>query len=128
MLYGLAVARRPAYEQTRVIVTEGYMDVIALAQAGLPETVAPLGTALTESQLHELWRLAAEPLLCFDGDEAGRRAAARAADRALPLLQPGRSLRFVVLPSGEDPDSLVARWRRDGNDQAARGGTAARRG
>ncbi len=108
VLYGLATARRPAHERGRVIVTEGYMDVIALAQADFPEAVAPLGTALTESQLHELWRLAAEPLLCFDGDEAGRRAAARAAERALPLLQPGRSLRFVVLPAGEDPDGLIA--------------------
>lgn len=83
------------------------MDVIALAKAGFTESVAPLGTALTESQMHELWRMAPEPLLCFDGDNAGQRAAWRAAERALPLLEPGRSLRFVMLPRGEDPDSLI---------------------
>lgn len=83
------------------------MDVIALAQAGFPAAVAPLGTALTEEQLRELWRLAPEPVLCLDGDAAGQRAAARAADRALPLLRPGCSLRFVTLPVGEDPDSLL---------------------
>jgi len=88
-------------------VTEGYMDVIALAQAGIEYAVAPLGTALTEQQLEELWKLAPEPILCFDGDAAGMRAAARAADRALPLLQPGRSLRFVTLPDGQDPDDLI---------------------
>ena len=106
-LYGLATARAAAHEKGRVIVTEGYMDVIALAQAGLAEAVAPLGTALTESHLHMLWRLAAEPVLCFDGDGAGARAAVRAAERALPLLAPERSLAFVTLPAGEDPDSLV---------------------
>lgn len=83
------------------------MDVIALDQAGLRHAVAPLGTALTEDQMAELWRLAPEPVLCFDGDEAGQRAAHRAAERALPLLKPGHSLRFVELPAGEDPDSLV---------------------
>ena len=107
LLYGLATARRAARDTGRVIVAEGYTDVIALARAGFLESVAPLGTALTESQLHELWRMAAEPVLCFDGDDAGRRAAARAAERALPLLQPGKSLRFVTLPPGQDPDSLV---------------------
>ena len=107
VLYGLATARRAAHDRGRVIVAEGYMDVIALAQAGLAETVAPLGTALTESHLHGLWNLAAEPVLCFDGDDAGRRAAVRAAERALPLLVPGKSLSFVTLPAGEDPDSLV---------------------
>ena len=90
-----------------VIVAEGYMDVIALHGAGFTGAVAPLGTALTEDQLGELWKLADEPYLCFDGDNAGRRAAQRAADRALPLLRPGKSLRFVALPAGEDPDSLI---------------------
>jgi len=90
-----------------VIVTEGYMDVIALHRAGFGTAVAPLGTALTETQLHELWKLSPEPVLCFDGDTAGQRAALRALDRALPLLQPGRSLRFATLPAGEDPDSLI---------------------
>src|SRR5262249_18434523 len=79
----------------------------ALHGAGFTGAVAPLGTALTEGQLGELWKLADEPILCFDGDNAGRRAAQRAAGRALPLLRPGKSLRFVSLPAGEDPDSLI---------------------
>ena len=107
-LFGLDNARKSAYDAGRVIVTEGYMDVIVLAQAGLNETVAPLGTALTESHIAQLWKLADEPVLCFDGDKAGLRAAGRAAERALPLLAPEKSLRFVTLPAGEDPDSLVS--------------------
>ncbi len=107
VLYGWATARRAAHDKDRIIVTEGYTDVIALARAGFSESVAPLGTALTESQLHELWRIAPEPLLCFDGDAAGQRAAWRAAERALPMLVPGQSVRFVTLPTGEDPDSLI---------------------
>jgi DNA primase len=90
-----------------VIAAEGYMDVIALSQAGFAAAVAPLGTALTEDQLAELWRLAPEPVLCLDGDQAGQRAAFRAMERALPLLRPGKSLRFALLPQGEDPDSLL---------------------
>ena len=90
-------------------VVEGYMDAVALFEAGVETAVAPLGTALGEEQLALLWRAADEPVLCFDGDEAGRRAALRAAERALPLLAPGRSLRFALLPAGEDPDSLVRR-------------------
>jgi DNA primase len=90
-----------------VIVTEGYMDVIALHRAGFATAVAPLGTALTEFQLQELWRLEPEPILCFDGDAAGQRAATRALYRALPFLRAGQSLRFATLPSGEDPDSLI---------------------
>ncbi len=85
------------------------MDVIALHQAGFAGAVAPLGTALTEDQLDELWRLSPMPVLCFDGDAAGARAAARAAELALPLLAPERSLRLAGLPAGEDPDTLVAR-------------------
>ncbi len=108
LLYGLAVARKPAHDAGEVIVAEGYMDVIALHRAGFRNAVAPLGTALTEDQMRELWRLAPEPLVCFDGDDAGRRAAMRAAERVLPLLESGRSLRFVYLPAGEDPDSLIA--------------------
>ncbi|MSP88007.1 MAG: DNA primase [Alphaproteobacteria bacterium] len=107
VLYGLAQARAAARESGALVVVEGYMDVIALAQAGLRAAVAPLGTALTEDQIAELWRLAPEPVLCFDGDAAGQRAAARAIERALPLLAPGRSLGFVTLPPGEDPDTLV---------------------
>lgn len=108
VLYGHALARETARKSDEVIVTEGYMDVIALARAGFHNAVAPLGTALTADQLQALWRLAPEPLLCFDGDAAGQRAANRAAERALPLLQPGQSLRFIAMPAGEDPDSLVA--------------------
>jgi DNA primase len=121
VLYGWSAARAGAarslpsgaavmagrVEQPGIIVTEGYMDVIALHRAGFPTAVAPLGTALTEVQLEELWRLDPEPVLCFDGDDAGRRAAARALYRALPLLRAGQSLRFATLPSGEDPDSLI---------------------
>ncbi|MCZ6511456.1 MAG: DNA primase, partial [Alphaproteobacteria bacterium] len=107
VLYNWAQALEAARGAGTVIVVEGYTDVIALAQAGLPHTVAPLGTALTEEQILALWRMVDEPVLCFDGDNAGQRAAFRAAERALPLLQPGKSLRFVTLPAGEDPDSLV---------------------
>jgi DNA primase len=106
-LYGLAQARKAARDKGEVIVAEGYMDVIALSQGGFAEAVAPLGTALTEEHLKELWRLAPEPILCFDGDAAGQRAAARAAERALPHLQPGFSLRFALLPAGLDPDDLI---------------------
>lgn len=98
----------PASRQTgRVIVVEGYMDVIALAQAGFHDAVAPLGTALTEQQIQMLWRMTEKPLLCFDGDNAGQKAAMRAAGRALPLLKPGHSLEFVTLPDGQDPDDVV---------------------
>jgi DNA primase len=106
-LYCLDRARVAATKDQPVIVAEGYMDVIALHGADFTGAVAPLGTALTEGQLGELWKLADEPFLCFDGDNAGRRAAQRAAERALPLLRPGKSLRFVALPAGEDPDSLI---------------------
>ena len=98
----------PASRQTgRVIVVEGYMDVIAIAQAGFADAVAPLGTALTEQQIQMLWRMTEKPLLCCDGDAAGQKAAMRAALRALPLLKPGHSLQFVTLPEGKDPDDLV---------------------
>ena len=107
LLYGQHLAAPAARKAGRVIAVEGYMDVIALHQAGMTEAVAPLGTALTEQQLEALWRLAAEPVLCFDGDEAGARAAGRAVERALPLLSAKRSLRFAALPSGQDPDTMV---------------------
>ncbi len=106
-LYNLDRALPAARKSGRVIVVEGYMDVIALAQGGFGEAVAPLGTALTEAQLDRLWRIADVPILCFDGDGAGQKAAIRAATRALPLLAPGRSLAFVTLPNGLDPDDLV---------------------
>src|SRR5690606_6717050 len=89
------------------LVVEGYMDVISLHQAGFQGAVAPLGTALTEDQIHLLWRGNDAPLLCFDGDAAGQKAAYRAAQRTLPLLRPGKTLNFLLLPSGEDPDSLI---------------------
>ena len=106
-LFNLDRAAPAVRKAGRVLVVEGYMDVIALAQAGIAEAVAPLGTALTEAQLERLWRLADVPILCFDGDAAGQKAALRAAHRALPLLAPGRSLSFVTLPQGQDPDDLV---------------------
>jgi DNA primase len=90
-----------------LIVTEGYVDAIALAEAGIGTAVAPLGTALTEEQLELLWRAGPEPILCFDGDAAGIRAAWRACDRALPMIAPGRTLYFVLLPDGMDPDDVV---------------------
>ncbi|MGD0190489.1 MAG: DNA primase [Rhizomicrobium sp.] len=107
LLYNFAPARTAALKTGSIIVAEGYMDVIALVRAGFDSAVAPLGTALTEDQLGLLWRMAPEPILSFDGDDAGFRAAQRAAKLALPALQPGHSLRFVFLPGGEDPDSFL---------------------
>ena len=106
-LYNIDKALSASRAAGRVIVVEGYMDVIALAQAGIHECVAPLGTALTEHQIERLWKMADVPILCFDGDNAGQKAADRAALRALPLLAPGHSLNFVTLPGGMDPDDLV---------------------
>lgn len=106
-LYNLHLAAPASRQSGRVVVVEGYMDVIALAQAGFGECVAPLGTALTEHQIERLWKMVDRPLLCFDGDNAGQKAAMRAATRALPLLKPGLSLGFVSLPGGQDPDDLV---------------------
>jgi len=106
-LYNLAAARKAAHEGARVVAVEGYVDVIAMVSAGFEATVAPLGTALTVEQLALMWRLDEEPTLCFDGDEAGRRAAYRAIDLALPLLKPGKSLKFAALPDGQDPDDLA---------------------
>jgi DNA primase len=98
----------PASRQTnRIIVVEGQMDVIALDQAGFSDTVAPLGTAITETQIEQLWRLSNRPLFCLDGDQAGQKAAVRAAHRALPLLKPGHSLGFIPLPPGKDPDDVI---------------------
>ena len=107
VLFNAHNARGPAHDKNQIIVVEGYMDVIALSEAGFPQTVAPLGTALTEDQLKLLWRMAPEPTLCFDGDAAGRRAAFRAVETALPHLQPGHSIQFAFLPDGLDPDDLV---------------------
>jgi DNA primase len=110
-LYNIAAARQAAHEGAPkgvpVIAVEGYVDVIAMVGAGFPATVAPLGTALTEDQLTLLWKMADEPVLCFDGDGAGQRAAFRAVDLALPRLAPGKSLKFAMLPQGQDPDDLA---------------------
>jgi DNA primase len=117
-LYNIAAARQAAHagKPTQsaqdnvglpVIAVEGYVDVIAMVTAGFPATVAPLGTALTEDQLALLWKMADEPVLCFDGDNAGLRAAYRAVDLAMPRLKPGKSLKFALLPQGQDPDDLV---------------------
>jgi DNA primase len=107
MLYNGAGARKAAHHSAQVIAVEGYVDVIAMVTAGYEATVAPLGTALTEDQLALLWKMADEPILCFDGDAAGRRASYRAVDLALPHITPGKSLRFASLPQGQDPDDLI---------------------
>jgi DNA primase len=106
-LYNLATARKAAHDGSPLVVVEGYVDVIAMVTAGFGGAVAPLGTALTENQLALLWKMADEPILCFDGDRAGQKAAYRAADLALPALMPGKSLRFALLPEGQDPDDLA---------------------
>ena len=106
-VYNLHRASPASRQSGRVVVVEGYMDVVALAAAGIAEAVAPLGTALTEDQIERLWRMTECPTLCFDGDAAGQRAATRAIVRALPLLRPGHSLRIAVLPDGLDPDDLI---------------------
>ncbi len=117
VLFNIAAARKAAHDRGGVIVAEGYMDVIALTRAGFPNAVAPLGTALTPEQLQLLWRMADEPLLCFDGDSAGVKAAHRAVETALPLLTPGKSLAFAFLPDGLDPDDLL---RQQGAEAVAR--------
>jgi len=106
-LFNAARARTIAHANERIIVVEGYMDVVALSEAGFGEVVAPLGTALSEDQLKLLWRFAPEPILCFDGDSAGRKAADRAVEVALPWLRPGLSVAFAFLPEGVDPDDLI---------------------
>lgn len=108
-LYALDLARIGVRAGAALVVAEGYMDVIALHQAGFTGAVAPLGTALTSEQLEALWRLSPAPVICFDGDAAGGRAAARVAQTCLPQLTPDRTLRFLALPAGEDPDTLVRR-------------------
>lgn len=111
MVYGEGPARQAAREGKPVLVTEGYMDVVACHQAGFKGAVAPMGTALTEEQIILLWSMIPQeskiPILCFDGDEAGRRAAERACERVIPLLKAGQTVRFAFLPQGQDPDSLI---------------------
>lgn len=112
-LYNVDRAGPASRKARRLIVVEGYMDVIALDRAGIAEAVAPNGTAVTEAQLERMWRLDPAPILCFDGDSAGRKAAIRAATRALPHIAPERTLRFVELPAGQDPDDIVRAGGRD---------------
>lgn len=111
LLYRFPEARKcamdPKAAAKNLIVVEGYLDAIACARAGIGQGVAPLGTAVTEDQLRLAWRVGGEPVLCFDGDDAGRRAAYRVIDRALPLLEPGKSLRVIHLPEGRDPDDIL---------------------
>ncbi|MGE0844901.1 MAG: DNA primase [Flavobacteriaceae bacterium] len=107
LLFNAHAARVAAHDRNTVIVAEGYLDVVALTAAGLENAVAPLGTALTENQLQILWRMVDEPVLCFDGDRAGLKAAWRSIDVALPLLKPGKSLRFALMPEGRDPDDIL---------------------
>ena len=107
MVFNFARARNAAFDKSELIVVEGYMDVIALTQAGFHHVVATLGTAFTERQMDQLWLLAPEPIICFDGDRAGEAAATRAIDRMLPNLREGHSFRFAFLPEGSDPDDLV---------------------
>jgi DNA primase len=106
-LYNHGPAREAAGKGKPLVVAEGYMDVIALSEAGFGATVAPLGTAITENQLHLLWRISPEPIIALDGDKAGLRAAMRVVDLALPLLEAGKSLRFALMPEGMDPDDLI---------------------
>ena len=107
LLYGHHLARKSAHDRGEILVVEGYMDAIALAQAGVDNAVAPLGTALTEDHLRLLWKMVPAPTVCLDGDAAGQRAARRTAERALPLLQAGKSVKFATLPDGQDPDDLL---------------------
>ncbi len=106
-LYNHGPAREAAGKGQPLIVAEGYMDVIALVEAGFGATVAPLGTAITEDQLRLMWRIHPEPVIALDGDTAGLRAAMRVIDLALPMLAAGQSLRFAIMPEGQDPDDLV---------------------
>jgi DNA primase len=107
LLFNHHRARKGAHDSGEIIVVEGYIDTIAVSEAGFPNVVAPLGTALTADQCALLWAMAGEPILCFDGDSAGRRAAFRAIETALPLIGAGKSLRFSLLPEGQDPDDLI---------------------
>ena len=107
VLYGWVQAREGLRRDLPLVVVEGYMDVIAIDKSGAAAAVAPLGTALTSEQILLLWKLHNEPVLCFDGDVAGQRAQMRALERILPVLEPGRSVRLAVLPSGKDPDDLI---------------------
>ncbi|MCP5405325.1 MAG: DNA primase [Pseudomonadaceae bacterium] len=107
LLYNLHRAKPHLKQGQQLVVVEGYMDVVSLYQSGFPTAVAPLGTAITEDQIALLWRYHPSPVICLDGDKAGQAAALRAAEKVLPILEPGKTLQFVTLPEGEDPDTLV---------------------
>ena len=107
VLYNLKNAREHAYKNNRLVVCEGYMDVIALSRAGFKYAIAPCGTAMTEDQLLQCWKTVDEPILCFDGDDAGQKAALRTCERALPLLKAGKSINIALMPTGQDPDDIV---------------------
>ena len=123
-LFNLDLARRPAFDTGQLIICEGYMDVVALAQAGIAPAVAPLGTAITAEQLQICWQLVDAPTLCLDGDNAGQRAMTRATELALPLLVPGKTLRVALLPKGEDPDSLIRNIGRHAFDEVIDGASS----
>ena len=107
LFYAADIAFKHVFKKERVIVVEGYMDAIFMHKAKLPETVAALGTAFNQTHLKNLWKMANEPILCFDGDEAGKKAMLKAALTALPLLEPGLTLKFCFLPKGQDPDEVI---------------------
>lgn len=113
VLFNLDLAKKPAREKNTVVVMEGYMDVVSTAQSGIDYAVATLGTAVTPEHMRLLWQLSKEPVFCLDGDAAGQRAMLRAAEIALPLIAPGHSLRFAMLPAGEDPDSYIQKNGKD---------------
>jgi DNA primase len=121
VLFNLDRAAPASRQSGRIVVVEGYFDVIGLDQGGIREAVAPMGTALTEPQLELLWRLVDEPVLCFDGDSAGRKAAERACHRAMPSLRPGKQLRVALLPAGKDPDDLIRERGREGFERIVGG-------
>ncbi len=116
-LYGLYEARQASNRITRIIIVEGYMDVISLAQFGIHNAVATLGTATSKEHLIKLFRMVSEVVFCFDGDAAGRQAAERALENAVPCMEDGRQIRFMFLPEGEDPDSLVRNEGKQGFDE-----------
>ena len=122
-LYGLYEAKQASSNLTRLVVVEGYMDVVALAQHGVDYAVASLGTSTTEEQLQTLFRTVKEVICCYDGDRAGRDAAWRAMDNALPLIRDGYSLKFVFLPDGEDPDSLIRQQGKEAFEKILDGAT-----
>ena len=100
-------ARQPAHEDGTVVIVEGYMDAIAIYQAGMKSVVATMGTSFTEEQIAALWRLSEEPIVCFDADKAGLLAAHRSIDKILPALKVGQTFRFAILHGGKDPDDLI---------------------